>query len=204
MRLLPEKIVDKEKMGYKDIEESYKEITHYDIFQKISEYLSVDDYKDVKIDVSKDEGLVSLFVKKEKLLKFLKEAEKIKRQADYDKKFILLRERLGDDALKYLIGTPIDPDILVEFLPPREIIEKDFELYYKLFKLSCGYHYPEEGLLSIELAKQLALGKTLDEYPEKLEYHYYWYPKETKSVCEAPFTKQEFLDSIQKEKTKIK
>lgn len=203
MRLLPKKIVEKCLKSDLDLEHPYKEITPYDIFTKITEYYGMDDYKDVKVDVSGEEGLITISVTKEKLLRFLDEAEKIKKQSEYDKKFLALRDRIGDQAVKYLIGTSIDPDELIKYLPSREIIEKDYDLYYRCFAASCGYYYPEEGLLSIELAKKLALGQTLDEYPEQLIYHYYAYPDKTKSVCELPFTKTEFLESIES-KQKIK
>ncbi|MBQ9072052.1 MAG: hypothetical protein IJY25_02730 [Bacilli bacterium] len=204
MGLLPERIVDKSKMWYTDLEQSYKEITQYDILKQILDKCSISDYKDIKIDTSGEDGLLLVTIKKEKLEQAKEELEKIKKQAEYDEKFLTLREKIGDQAVKYLIGTPIDPVELIKYLPSKELIEKDYELYRKCCDVSCGYYSTDEGLLSIELAKHLAIGKSLDEYPEKLEYHYYWYPYETKQVCEATFTKTEFLESMEKAKQKIK
>ena len=196
MRLLPERIVKKGCGFSLDLERPYDEITEYHILKKILEKCSVSDYKDVKIDTLGEDGQILVTIKKEKLIKFLEEAEKTTKQAEYDEKFLTLREQIGDQAVKYLIGTPIDPDELIKYLPSKDLIEKDYQLYRKCCDVSCGYYSTDEGLLSIELAKHLAMGKSLDEYPEKLEYHYHWYPHETKFVCEVAFTKSEFLESI--------
>ena len=198
MELLPESILD-----YSDLEESYEDTTYDDILEWIMDKLYSSDYKSVELDMCDEEGLISIKIKKEKMVELLEEIKQIRQQIEYDKKYMALRERVGAKVVEYLIGTPIDPDILIKYLPSRELIEEDYKLYYKLFGLSCGYHTPDEGLLSIELAKQLAIGKSIDEYSEKLEYHFYWYPKETKSVCEVAFTKSEFLDSIKKEQSKL-
>ena len=194
MKLLPGTILD-----YSDLEE-YEDITYSDILEWLMDKFYSSDYKSIELDISDDEGLISVKVKKEKMVKLLEEIQTIQQQIEYDKKYMTLKKRVGKEVVEYLIGTPIDPDELIKYLPSRELISEDYKLYHKLFGLSCGYHTPDEGLLSIELAKQLAMGKSIDEYPEELQYHFYCYPQETKSVCEASFTKSEFIDSIEKQK----
>lgn len=198
MKLLPEFILD-----YSDLEVLCEDTTYEDILEWIIDRLYSSDYKSVELDMTDEDGLISIKIEKEKMVKLLEEIQQIRLQAEYDKKYMALRGRVGDKVVEYLIGTPIDPDKLIKYLPSKELIDEDYKLYHKLFGLSCGYHTPDEGLLSIELTKQLAVGKSIDEYPEKLEYHFYWYPKETKSACEASFTKSEFLDSIKKEQSKV-
>lgn len=198
MKLLSESILD-----YSDLEESYKDTTYDDILEWIMDRLYSSDYKFVELDMTDEDGLISIKIKKEKMVELLEEIQQIRQQTEYDKKYMALRERDGDKAVEYLIGTPIVPDKLIKYLLSKELIEEDYKLYHKLFVLSCGYHTPDEGLLSIELAKQLAMRKSIDEYPEKLEYYFYWYPKEIKSVCDALFTKSEFLDNIKKEQSKV-
>ena len=198
MRLLPEKRIG---IGYDDF--YYEEITQYDILKSICDKCRESDFKDIQVDASKEEGEVILTIKKEKLLYFLEEAKKKRKQYEYDMKYIALKEKVGFGAVKQLLGTQIEPEQLIKYLPSKELIEKDYELWYRLYKLSCGYYTTDEGLLSIELAKQLATGKSLDAYPEQLVYHYYEHPQQFKSVCDVPFTKTEFLESIKKrQKTK--
>lgn len=198
MKLLPESILD-----YSDLKVLCEDTTYEDILEWIVDRLYSSDYKSVELDMTDEDGLILIKIKKKKIVEFLEEIQQISQQVEYDKKYMALRERVGDKVVEYLIGTPIDPDKLIKYLPSKELIDEDYKLYQKLFGLSCGYYTPDEGLLSIELAKQLAIGKSIDEYPEKLDYHFYWYPKETKSVCEASFTKSEFLDSIKKEQSKL-
>lgn len=194
MDLLPKNI-----LNYRDSEKLSEGEKCKETLKWVERKLHPEDFKSIKFG---EDGLVVIEIKEEKMLKLSEEMETLSQQAEYDRKYMELRERVGEKVVEYLIGTPIDPDILIKYLPSRELIEEDFKQYYTLFGLSCGYHTPTEGLLSIELAKKLAKGESIDEYPEKLEYHYYHYPKETISVCNATFTKTEFLESIKKEKVK--
>ena len=121
-------------------------------------------------------------------------------------KYIALRDRIGDAAVHYLMTreTLFDPDLLLPYLPSKELIEEDMKLWHRTIDASCGYYATDEGALSLELTKKLAMGESIDEYPEQLEYHYYWYPDKNKSVCLAPFTKTEFLESVKKEQLSLR
>lgn len=200
MRLLPEKKI--KIVGLRDeLLIDYDEITQYDILRYLTSKLMVSDYKAIQVDTSSKDGKIILTVSKDKLIEILTDAESFKQEEEYKEKYLLLRDRIGDAAVKYLMTTKtmVDPDELVKYLPSKELIEKDCELWYRLFELSCGYHAPDEGLLSIELSKKLALGKTLDEYPDQLEYHYYYYPQQFKSLIPATFTKTEFMEDIKEQ-----
>ena len=198
MKLLPKKRLIIGRIAGKIDSIKYEPI---DTFDELFLGISSSDCKDIQIDVSSEDGKILLTVSKDKLVGFIKKAEEMKQREEYKEKYLALRDRIGDSAVLYLTSreTLFDPDLLIDYLPSKELIEKDMKLWYRTLEVSCGYYATDEGVLSLELAKKLAMGETLDDYPEKLEYHYYWYPKETKSVCDVPFTKSEFLDSVKKE-----
>ena len=200
MSLLPEKIIEIDLLQGELIV-WYKQITQYEVFKEL---LAGSDLK--VADVSKDIGKITIDVSKDKLQKFLAKVEYINCQEQYKMKYIALRDRIGDAAVHYLMTreTLFDPDLLLPYLPSKELIEEDMKLWHKTIDVSCGYYATDEGVLSLELAKKMAMGESIDEYPEQLEYHYYWYPDKNKSVCLAPFTKTEFLESVKKEQLSLR
>ena len=202
MKYLPSRTIvstDIYEIGGK-IDPVYCDITQYDVFREVTSGFSAEDYIDVDVDITKEEGKIILTVPQEKIISFLERAKEITQHIEYYDKYIALGDRLGVEALKYIIERKmIDPDLLLQYLPSKELIEEDSKLYHQLSLLSCFYHGTDEGMLSIELAKKLALKESLDEYPEEMIYHYYCYPSTSKSIRDVPFTKSEFLKSVEKE-----
>ena len=198
MKLLPEK-----RMLVDPLEKSlsiyYEDITQYDIFESMR--LSSKDFKDIQISISEGEGKIEITVPKERIEEFQKTAEKTFIEEEYKEKYLLLRDRLGDMPLKYLLFriNIIDPEKLIDYLPSRELLERDYEQWDYITRDCINHRAPTEKLLSIVLAEELLLGKDLSQYPEELEYHYYReakYPELTQFSCKATFTKSEFLESV--------
>ena len=207
MKLLPEKRISSSYLRLQDgkIIADFRDITQYDIFKEITIGLRAEDYKDVDIDTSGKDAKLILSISKKNIIDFLERSKKIIQQEEYIEKYLEHGDRIGVKALKYIITREmIDPDLLIQYLPSKDLIEKDCELWHRLSILSCGYYATDEGLLSIELAKKLAMGEELDDYPEQMIYHYYRYPDEYKSTCDVPFTKSEFLKSVEEERKEIK
>ena len=202
MKYIPEKLfrfLELDKEG--KIRAEYYDMTMYDAYVYLKSGFTIEDYKDLDLDISGDDGKIILTVPKERITKFLDMADDLTKHEEYIKKYLAFGDRIGIDALRYIFSRKlVDPDLLEQYLPSKELIEKDYELWHWLIELSCGYYATDEGLLSIELAKKLALGESLDDYSEQMTYHYYKYPDKDKSECLVPFTKSELLESIEKEK----
>jgi len=203
MKLLPEKRMSSSYLRIDDekIITDYIDITQYDVFKEMTTSFTLEDYKDVDIDISGKEGKIILTVPKEKIISFLEKSKKMIQREEYIEKYLTFKDRIGIKALRYIISREmIDPDLLMQYLPAKDLIEKDYELWDRLSVLSCGYYATEEGLLSIELAKRLAMGERLDDCPEQMIYHYYKYPDKYQSTCDVPFTKSELIESIEIER----
>jgi len=98
----------------------------------------------------------------------------------------------------------MDFDKVVECLPSKEILEKDLKQYELLKLYACGYNSKIDYPLSLKLVMDLVEGKSLEKYPEQLIYVHQACMGDGLKTYEtlATFTKQEFIDSIQKEKVK--
>ena len=166
---------------------------------------NVDEYEDIKVEFIEDKAKISFSLPKEKTIYLLNKIEEKRKQEEYKKKYLQLKDRINDIGIKYLISREmVDPEELIKYLPEKDILEKDISMYQRACDLSCGYYSTDEGILSLEIAKTLAKGESLDKYPEKLQYHYYVYPETEQSVEDALFTKTEFLESIKKKKVLTK
>ena len=122
--------------------------------------------------------------------KFIEEASKLDvyyQEYDYD----LIQH------LQYIVKSQhISADKIISSLPSRELIDKDKKQLHGIIertRIFFGACYP----ISYQMIESLATDEGLDYYPEQPQY----------LICgtskiDATFTKQEFLDSIQKEKVK--
>lgn len=122
--------------------------------------------------------------------KFIEEASKLDRYyQEYDYDLI--------EHLQYIvISQHISADKIISSLPSRELIDKDKKQLHDIVKrtrIFFGGCYP----ISYQMIESLATDEGLNYYPEQPQY----------LICgtskiDATFTKQEFLDSIQKVKVK--
>ena len=98
----------------------------------------------------------------------------------------------------------MDFDKVVEYLPSKEILEKDLKQYELLKLYACGYSSKIDYPLSLKLVMDLVEGKSLEKYPEQLIYVHQGCIGGDLKMHEtlATFTKQEFLESIEKNKSK--
>lgn len=93
--------------------------------------------------------------------------------------------------LQYVIESQhISAEQVINSIPSSELIEKDKAQLTEISertRIYFGACYP----ISYQMIESLATGKGLDYYPEQLQYLI-----NEKTVIDATFTKQEFLDSI--------
>ena len=155
-------------------------------------------------DTKGEDGIVSFKVSKDYIKSFEDYILKQEERQEYLRRCIALKDRIGTIAVEYLCKIQcIDLDKFdkfVDLLPSKELILKDAKTYRGACVVSCGYYATDEGMLSLEIPKKLACGESIDEYPEQLQYHYYWYPSKDKKVIDADFTKSELLKSMGKKK----
>ena len=78
MKLLPEKRMSSSYLRIDDekIITDYIDITQYDVFKEMTTSFTLEDYKDVDIDISGKEGKIILTVPKEKIISFLEKSKK--------------------------------------------------------------------------------------------------------------------------------
>lgn len=129
--------------------------------------------------------------------------------SDYQKKFEeeefladSLKEDYSESFIKHIKFLITRRHIMFEdikkCIPSYELIEKDEEHIIDLSKRTRIFFGCCEPV-SYTLVDSLVEDKTLDSYEEELKYY-----ASTGMVEQATFTKQEFLDSIEKVKTKKK
>ena len=188
----------------------------YDLSQKYS-FLSTDALEEIWFvyihdqfeEYALDEVLgmyIDLFGKTdETLLKYIDYIDKTAKQ--FDKKFIEEASKLDVYCgeydpdlirhLQYIIKAQhISADKIISSLPGRELIEKDKAQLTDISKrtrIFLGACYP----ISYQMIESLATGEGLDYYPEQPKYLI-----NKTTTFDTTFTKQEFIDSIQKEKVK--
>ena len=122
--------------------------------------------------------------------KFIEEASKLEvYYQEYDHDLI--------EHLQYIVKRQhILADKIISSLPSKELIDKDTKQLHGIIertRIFFGACHP----ISYQMIESLATDEGLDYYPEQPQY----------LICgtskiDATFTKQEFLDSIQKEKVK--
>lgn len=99
--------------------------------------------------------------------------------------------------LRYIIKRKhIKSEKILSVLPSRELIDKDREQLMDICNKTRIYFGACQPI-SYQMIERLATGVGLDDYPEQPKYCI----NESRTI-DATFTKQEFLDSIQKEKAK--
>lgn len=188
----------------------------YDISQKY-QFLSADALDEIWFvyihdqfeEYSLDEVLGKYFQLYGKIEKALFEyLDYIDRTAkEFDKKFIEEASKLDVyyqeydhdliEHLQYIVKRQhILADKIISSLPSKELIDKDTKQLHGIIertRIFFGACYP----ISYQMIESLATDEGLDYYPEQPQY----------LICgaskiDATFTKQEFLDSIQKTKVK--
>ena len=141
----------------------------------------------------------------EALDKYLSYVDEIAKE--YDKQFHKEAAKLSEycedyaqDLIRYLQmiikEQRVSLDSIISSLPSRELIDKDKKQLGKIMqqtRIFFGACYP----ISYQMIESLATGEGLDDYPEQPQY----------LICgttriDTTFTKQEFIDSIQKTKVK--
>lgn len=103
MKLLPEKRMSSSYLRIDDekIITDYIDITQYDVFKEITTSFTLEDYKDVDIDISGKEGKIILTVPKEKIISFLEKSKKMIQREEYIEKYLTFKDRIGIKALRY-------------------------------------------------------------------------------------------------------
>lgn len=198
MEILPKKIMHTSS-SVGTLYHSYDKISDRMVLSKILDKCPIKD-----ISLKADSGLIEISVDKEKLKSFIGYADKVRQQEEYKQKCLELESEFSL-ALGYVLTREItvDPEILVKYLPEKSLIDADYAMWKRSLELSCGYYALSEGMYSIELAKKLALGETLDDIDEELKYHYYVYPHQEPFEDKAAFTKSEFIKSVADRKEQI-
>ena len=128
---------------------------------------------------------------------------------EFDKKFVteaskleMYRECYDSDLIKYLQRIikfqHITADKIISSLPSSELIEKDKQQLRQIIEETRIY-FGACDPISYQMIESLATDKSLEYYPEQPQY----------VICgthriDTTFTKQEFLESIKKEKSKVK
>ena len=126
---------------------------------------------------------------------------------EYDKQFhgtaaklVEYCEDYDQDLIRYLQiiikGQHVSLDSIISSLPSKELIDKDKKQLGDIIRqtrIFFGACYP----ISYQMIESLATGEGLDDYPEQPQY----------MICgtrkiDTTFTKQEFLESIEKIKVK--
>lgn len=126
---------------------------------------------------------------------------------EYDKRFHIAAAKLGECCEEYgsylikrlqiiIKRQHITLEDIISSLPSKELIDKDMKQLGKIMQQTRIF-FGACDPISLQMIESLATGEGLDDYPEQPQY----------CICgtrtiDTTFTKQDFLDSIQKEKVK--
>lgn len=132
-----------------------------------------------------------------------KKADELQKQ--YDKESLILddyKEEYGESFIEYLKGLVkrkhFSIDSIIQSLPSADLIKKDEEQIQEISartRIYFGACYPATYSMTTAFIKG-----DIDKYPDQPSYYIDVYKKDIPTT----FTKQEFLESIQKPKTKVK
>ncbi len=139
------------------------------------------------------------------LLKYIDYVDKM--ALEFDKKFVEEASKLDIyckdydyhliEHLKYIIKSQhIPAERVISFLPSYELIAKDKAQLIDI-STKTGIYFEVCYPISYQMIESLATGEGLDCYPKQPKYLI-----NGTTTIDTTFTKQEFLDSIQKEKVK--
>lgn len=132
-----------------------------------------------------------------------KKAEEL--QKEYDKEALLLnkyKEEYSEQYIEYLKNLikrkHISKDLIIECLPSADLIKEDEQHKHEISsktRIYFGSFYPVSYFMTTDLIKG-----NINKYPEQPCYYINVLQKEIPTT----FTKQEFLESINKQKSKLK
>jgi len=96
IKLLPEKRMSSSylRIDDKKIITDYIDITQYDVFKEITTSFTLEDYKNVDIDISGKEGKIILTVPKEKIISLLEKSKKMIQREEYIENILHLKTEL--------------------------------------------------------------------------------------------------------------